>query len=89
MPPLYTYLWLPKQPPRGLVHLVHGIGEHMGRYDSFATFLSEQGYAVFGCDAPAMAKQQGRLKNRAFLRRKMVGCKRLTVSRILLNQENS
>lgn len=56
MPPLYTYLWLPKQPPRGLVHLVHGIGEHMGRYDSFATFLSEQGYAVFGCDAPGHGK---------------------------------
>lgn len=28
----------------------------MGRYDSFATFLSEQGFVVFGCDAPGHSK---------------------------------
>ena len=36
----------PEGPPRGVVQLVHGISEHIGRYDSFARFLAEHGYAI-------------------------------------------
>ncbi|MDY3014155.1 MAG: alpha/beta hydrolase [Evtepia sp.] len=42
--------WLPEGPPRGVVQLVHGIAEHIGRYDDFARFLAEQGFAVYGHD---------------------------------------
>ncbi|WP_297213567.1 alpha/beta hydrolase [uncultured Flavonifractor sp.] len=42
--------WRPEGSPRGVVQLVHGISEHMGRYDSFARFLAEQGFAVVGHD---------------------------------------
>ena len=42
--------WLPEGPPRGVVQLVHGISEHMGRYDGFARFLAEHGFAVTGHD---------------------------------------
>ena len=38
--------WRPEGPPRGVVQLVHGISEHIGRYDSFARFLAEHGYAI-------------------------------------------
>ena len=38
--------WRPEGPPRGVVQLVHGISEHIGRYDSFARFLAEHGFAV-------------------------------------------
>lgn len=37
--------WRPEGPPRGVVQLVHGISEHIGRYDSFARFLAEHGFA--------------------------------------------
>ena len=42
--------WRPDAPPRAVVQLVHGISEHMGRYDPFARFLAERGFAVAGHD---------------------------------------
>ncbi|HJC00910.1 MAG TPA: alpha/beta hydrolase [Candidatus Flavonifractor merdavium] len=42
--------WRPEGNPRGVVQLVHGISEHMGRYDPFARFLAEHGFAVVGHD---------------------------------------
>ena len=38
------------QPPRGVVQLIHGMAEHIGRYDGFARFLAAQGFAVCGHD---------------------------------------
>ena len=34
----------------GIVQLVHGMSEHIGRYDHFARFLAGLGYVVFGHD---------------------------------------
>lgn len=34
----------------GVVQLVHGMQEHMGRYDRFAVFLAERGFVVYGND---------------------------------------
>ena len=36
--------------PRGTVQLVHGMEEHIGRYDAFARYLVGEGYAVVGHD---------------------------------------
>ena len=40
----------PVKAPRGLVQIVHGMQEHMQRYDAFAHFLNAHGYAVAGDD---------------------------------------
>lgn len=45
-----AYLWQPEGAVRGVVQIVHGIAEHMGRYDHFARYLVQQGYAVCGED---------------------------------------
>jgi alpha-beta hydrolase superfamily lysophospholipase len=37
-------------PVRGVVVLVHGLGEHAGRYDALARFLNDRGFAVRGYD---------------------------------------
>ena len=42
--------WTPAGPPRAVVQLVHGISEHMGRYDHFARYLTGHGFAVCGHD---------------------------------------
>ena len=47
---LHGCRWTPDAPPKGVVQLVHGIAEHLGRYDRFARFLNEQGYLVVGED---------------------------------------
>lgn len=49
---LRILVWLPDPTytRRGVVQLVHGMSEHIGRYDDFARFLAGLGYVVFGHD---------------------------------------
>lgn len=44
------------QLPRAIVQIIHGMGEHIGRYERFATFLATQGYLVCGNDAVGHGK---------------------------------
>lgn len=44
-------LWLPDEgQPKAVVQIVHGISEYVNRYDHFARFLADHGYAVCGED---------------------------------------
>lgn len=47
---IHAVLWKPQGEPRGVVQLVHGICEYILRYDPFAQFLCDQGFAVTGHD---------------------------------------
>ena len=48
---IYCSLWLPDEAaPKGVVQIVHGISEYVNRYDHFARFLADHGYAVCGED---------------------------------------
>ncbi len=42
---LYYEWWMPPQ-PKGMLLVVHGIGEHSGRYGPFVRYFFERGYAV-------------------------------------------
>ncbi|MBQ0937726.1 alpha/beta hydrolase [Ideonella paludis] len=42
--------WVPAGSPRGQVLVVHGLGEHMGRYEALAQDLAAQGWAVQAYD---------------------------------------
>ena len=45
------YQWLPESgAPKAMVQLVHGVAEHLGRYDAFARYLADRGFAVCGGD---------------------------------------
>lgn len=44
------YRWMPTGDPRAVVLIAHGASEYGARYDRFATFLTEHGYAVFAQD---------------------------------------
>lgn len=45
-----TQHWLPEDRPRAVVIIVHGLGEHTGRYAHVAAFLTAHGYAVYALD---------------------------------------
>ena len=47
--------WIPEE-IRGTVVLVHGMSEHIARYDTFAKFLAENGFLVSGLDLPSHGK---------------------------------
>ena len=42
--------WLPETAPRAVLVLSHGVSEHILRYEPFAGFLTERGFAVCGHD---------------------------------------
>jgi len=42
--------WTPEGEPRAVVQLVHGIAEFIERYDTFANFLTQQGFVVVAED---------------------------------------
>ena len=47
---IYAQAWLPDGPPRAAVQIVHGIAEHVGRYEEIAQFLAAHGFLVCGED---------------------------------------
>ena len=47
---VYARIWLPEGEPRGVVQVVHGISEHVGRYEEAAQFLTAHGFLVCGED---------------------------------------
>jgi alpha-beta hydrolase superfamily lysophospholipase len=47
---LFTQTWLPDTEPIALIYLIHGLGEHCGRYTHVAEFLTSHGLAVFSMD---------------------------------------
>lgn len=57
---LYAQAWVPENPPRAVVTLVHGVGEHSGRYMNLVRPLVEQGYAVYSFDQRGHGASPGR-----------------------------
>ena len=47
---LHGCKWTPEGKALGVVQLVHGIAEHVERYDAFARFLNERGFVVVAED---------------------------------------
>ena len=47
---LWGKVYLPENPPRGYVHVVHGMTEHIRRYDDILRAFAEAGYLAFGYD---------------------------------------
>lgn len=67
---LFEQSWVPETapeaPPRAAVALVHGYGEHSGRYAHVAAFLTARGHAVYAFDQRGYGRSEGR---RAFVDR--------------------
>ena len=57
---IHTRWWEPDGPVKAVVGLVHGLGEHSGRYGPFALRLTEAGYAVSAFDLRGHGLSGGR-----------------------------
>ena len=42
--------WMPEGQPKAVLQILHGIAEHVERYDDFGNYLTSQGYAVVAED---------------------------------------
>lgn len=56
----YAQVWTPEASPRGVVALIHGHGEHSGRYAPLATALTRAGFAVAGFDLYGHGQTKGK-----------------------------
>jgi len=56
---LFGRSWLPEGSPRALVCIVHGLGEHSGRYDHLAADLVTAGFAVVAPDQRGHGRSGG------------------------------
>ncbi len=56
---LYAQGWQPETAPTGVICLVHGLGEHSGRYTHLARFLNQAGYALLAFDLRGHGRSEG------------------------------
>lgn len=57
--PFYGCCWQPEKPPKAVIGLVHGLGEHVQRYEHVAAALAEKGYALVGMDLRGHGRSGG------------------------------
>ncbi len=55
----YACEWAPSGSPRACILLIHGLGEHIGRYGHVAAALTGAGYALLGFDLRGHGKSGG------------------------------
>ena len=57
---LYYQAWLPEGDVKAVLLIVHGIGEHSGRYMNVVNHFVPLGYAIYGLDHVGHGKSEGR-----------------------------
>jgi len=57
---LYTCEWLPETASRAAILIIHGLGEHSGRYNHVARTFTQAGYAVFALDLRGHGRSEGK-----------------------------
>ncbi|RBP53635.1 alpha/beta hydrolase [Arenicella xantha] len=57
---LYYRHWTPEGKVKGVVMLIHGLGEHCQRYDALGEFLNQYGYALSAIDLPCHGHSEGK-----------------------------
>lgn len=53
-------IYLPVNNARACVLVVHGLGEHIGRYKELAAFFNSEGYSFIGLDLPGHGRSPGK-----------------------------
>jgi alpha-beta hydrolase superfamily lysophospholipase len=56
---MYGRIWKPGGEPAAVICLVHGLGEHIGRYEHVASFLTDDGYVLTGFDLRGHGRSEG------------------------------
>lgn len=57
---IYAYLWPVEEDAKAVICLVHGLGEHLHRYEHFAAYYNERGYVVMSFDNVGHGRSGGK-----------------------------
>lgn len=64
---IFVYKWVPDGSIKGAVQIAHGVSEHAGRYEHFATKLVREGYIVYANDHRGHGRTAKTVKNLTYL----------------------
>lgn len=72
---IYAKSWAPSEEREvtAVIQILHGMAEHIARYDAFASYLCGQGFAVFANDHVGHGKARKATRSWAILARKTAG----------------
>jgi len=56
---IYTQAWLPDGAPQAIILIVHGLGEHSGRYGNYVDYFVPRGYALYIFDTRGHGRSSG------------------------------
>jgi alpha-beta hydrolase superfamily lysophospholipase len=56
---LHTQAWLPHDKPKAVILIVHGLGEHSGRYGNYVSYFVPRGYALYSFDMRGHGRSDG------------------------------
>ncbi len=56
---IYTQAWLPDGTPQAILLIVHGLGEHSGRYGNYVNYFVPRGYALYSFDTRGHGRSSG------------------------------
>jgi len=56
---IYYQAWLPEGCPAAVLLVVHGLGEHSGRYGNVVNYFLPRGYAIYALDHYGHGKSEG------------------------------
>ena len=57
---LHVQQWNDTKKPKGTICIIHGLGEHQGRYAHVAKFYSDNGFQVYSYDQRGHGKSEGK-----------------------------
>lgn len=82
---IYWRCWLPDGQAKAVILVVHGLGEHIARYDNLVNHLVPRGYALYGLDHEGHGKSQGQ---RVFVNRFQVYLDDLKTYHDMVHKDN-
>jgi acylglycerol lipase len=56
---IFYQAWMPEGEPKAVLPIVHGLGDHSGRYMNVVNHFVPLGYVVYGVDQPGHGKSDG------------------------------
>ncbi len=57
---LYYQSWLPDDEPKAILQIVHGLGEHSGRYQDVIDYFVPKGFGIYAADTRGHGRSAGK-----------------------------
>ena len=57
---IFAQSWVPDGTPKATINLIHGLGEHSGRYSRWGSLFAEKGYVLTAMDLFGNGKTEGK-----------------------------